>query len=250
MCLVIRNGILKKAELQNNPPETVVTVPEGVRVIGKQAFRNQKRLTKLILPDNLEVIEACAFYGCDHLKELHIPPRVHTIGDKAFSDCSRLGTFHVPDTLQNCGNDVLAKSSHLYRITVYKQDGREFTFPVRSSCSSSQLKFLLTGNDDEGVPRRLLRILLERMVLSGYDDSQETVEYLFALSVGLFIDDQEFRAMKEMLSDTRIAARIPVKLYEKMLTYANKHQAFDFQLLLMNAIRQYHTTGSTDSFRL
>lgn len=250
MCLVIKNGILKKADFCSRPGETTAIVPEGVRVIGKQAFKGQKKLTKILLPKSLEVIEAYAFFYCQGLEEMRIPPRVHTIGDRGFSACTRLGAFYVPETVKNCGNEVLSRSSHLYHITVYRMDGSRFVFPVRSSYSSAQLQFLLTGNHSEDIPPGLLGVLLERMVLSGYDTSQKTTERLFELSVGMCIDNQDFHSMKELLSHSRITAHIPVQLYEKMLAYANEKQAFDLQLLLMETMRKYHITGNTDLFQL
>ena len=51
---IIENGILKKYSGNND----VVTVPEGVVVIGGSAFSRRKNLRRVIIPNSVEKIES------------------------------------------------------------------------------------------------------------------------------------------------------------------------------------------------
>lgn len=59
--------------------EKTISIPEGVTVIGRNAFWDAK-MESISLPDSLCEIKNGAFYGCDNLKELRIPKNVTGIG--------------------------------------------------------------------------------------------------------------------------------------------------------------------------
>ncbi len=62
---------------------------DGLRVIGKKAFRGTDLVT-LILPDSLVEIGNSAFEDCEYLKEVRIPPKVKMISDRLFKGCYNL----------------------------------------------------------------------------------------------------------------------------------------------------------------
>lgn len=67
-----------------------VTIPDTVKVIESDAFRECLRLTSVELPEGLESIGDSAFERCASLRSVSIPSTVTNIGYFAFRDCLRL----------------------------------------------------------------------------------------------------------------------------------------------------------------
>ncbi len=62
-----------------------VTVPEGVEMLGGDAFRFRADIRRVVLPKSLRRIEAEAFWGCSALEEIVFPENLSSIGAGAFS---------------------------------------------------------------------------------------------------------------------------------------------------------------------
>ena len=82
--------------------EPTVTVPEGVRAIGKHAFADSKGTKTVRLPSTLTMIEANAF-GHSSVTALTIPEGVTTIGDHAFFLCAELAEVSIPASVTDIG---------------------------------------------------------------------------------------------------------------------------------------------------
>ncbi len=61
-----------------------VTIPEGVRVIAGEVFRNHTEIEKVSLPDSLLVVGEGAFEGCGSLSRIELGNGVQEIKDRAF----------------------------------------------------------------------------------------------------------------------------------------------------------------------
>ena len=66
------------------------TIPEGVTVIGKYAFRYNNKLKDVVLPQSLRGIRTGAFADCKNLERIVFPERLQEIGALAFDNCSKL----------------------------------------------------------------------------------------------------------------------------------------------------------------
>ena len=124
-----------------------ITVPEGIRVIGKDAFFNQKSLTGVTLPASIVSIEDNPFRNCDKLKdilvadgntavslengmllnrgegklilaisgkvtgEISIPDGITTICPYAFYRCKGMTGIDCPDTVKEIGEGAFMYSS-------------------------------------------------------------------------------------------------------------------------------------------
>jgi hypothetical protein len=74
-----------------------IEFPEGLQVIGSQAFcqcKNLKHLNKL--PSTLKEIQICAFWKCASLDSIEFPEGLQVIGECAFEECIRLKRIKIP----------------------------------------------------------------------------------------------------------------------------------------------------------
>lgn len=76
-----------------------VKVPDGVRVIGPNAFKGKEKLQSVVLPNSVEVISANAFADCKKLKlvVLNDETKLKEIGSKAFLNCKKLNLGFIPE---------------------------------------------------------------------------------------------------------------------------------------------------------
>ena len=78
-------------------------VPDGILVIGDDAFSFCNALTSITLPDGLASIGDFAFSGCYSLTSVTLPDGLTSIGDLAFFYCSSLTSATLPDSLTSIG---------------------------------------------------------------------------------------------------------------------------------------------------
>lgn len=69
------------------PAESYV-IPQGIRVIGAEAFYGCSALRSVTIPDSVISIGDYAFSFCNSLWTVPIPTSVSSIGERAFSGCS------------------------------------------------------------------------------------------------------------------------------------------------------------------
>ncbi len=75
-----------------------VTLPDSVKVIGKNAFRNRDRLNELSIGKGITYIGEQAFYNCENLAVISLPKNVAYIGNNAFENCIALERIIVDET--------------------------------------------------------------------------------------------------------------------------------------------------------
>lgn len=81
-----------------------ISLPESVKIIGRDAFAQSKIKGNLVLPRNLESIGMNAFMGCSSLTgSLVIPDKVKIIPYSAFTGCNFTGTLTLPNGLMEIG---------------------------------------------------------------------------------------------------------------------------------------------------
>ena len=104
----------------NPVPDNVqhVTVPEGITVIPKDAFRRCARLQSVTLPDSVTEIGEFAFAGCAGLQSVTIPNGVTEIGEFAFYGCSSLQSVSIPNSVTKIRKGVFYRCRNLQSITI------------------------------------------------------------------------------------------------------------------------------------
>lgn len=93
---------------------TKITLPEGVKTIGRYAFAENKNLKEVVLPESLTDFNYCAFMNCKNLESVNIPDGIECLPDFLFSGCAKLGTLALPDDIKIiCDNAISITSADL-----------------------------------------------------------------------------------------------------------------------------------------
>lgn len=111
--------IIEKGTLQEyKGSDKIVTVPNNVTIIGKNAFRSNEVITEVILPEGLNRIEDQAFRDCTELRSIQIPDSVDYIGFELFYNCSSLENVILPARISAIHNSSFEKCSSLTIIKI------------------------------------------------------------------------------------------------------------------------------------
>ncbi|MCR4645092.1 MAG: leucine-rich repeat domain-containing protein [Oscillospiraceae bacterium] len=98
-----------------------LTIPEGVEVIGTQAFYDCINLREIHLPESLTTIEGSAFCGCKSLRKIYIPDNVRYIGDHAFGDNYSLEEVSLPGRI-GCIGGIAFRRGVTLRFRMPEED--------------------------------------------------------------------------------------------------------------------------------
>ena len=105
--LIVGDGILLAYKGSGN----VVSVPDGVKRIGAEAFKDHTEINKVVLPNSVEVVGEAAFAGCSALTEIEGGAGLRKISDRAFAGCP-VGTVHIPATVEYVGLRAFDSTSY------------------------------------------------------------------------------------------------------------------------------------------
>lgn len=97
--LIAGDGIL----LDYAGKDTVVTIPDGVKVISS-AFMGNTAITEVTIPESVTEIGGHSFSSCIKLEKVNYPSGITTIGERAFSKCMSLKEIIIPDSVTTVGN--------------------------------------------------------------------------------------------------------------------------------------------------
>lgn len=95
---LISGGVL--VAYRGTDPQAVI--PDGVRVIAAEAFRNHGELESVAIPDSVTVIGEGAFEGCANLTALALGGQVRQVKDRAFDGCG-LQQVTLPESVEEAG---------------------------------------------------------------------------------------------------------------------------------------------------
>lgn len=96
--LIMGDGILVAYKGSGN----YVEIPEGVKQIGPQVFKDNKYITEVSIPDTAWRVCEEAFSGCSALKAVGGGMSVEVIEDRAFAGCP-IDTVRIVDTVRKMG---------------------------------------------------------------------------------------------------------------------------------------------------
>ena len=89
---------------------STVYIPGCVRLIGRGAFRECKRLETVTFGEREEelTLRAGVFQGCIGLTELQLPDGITSLPKECFAECSSLVTIQIPGSVKEIGEKAFA----------------------------------------------------------------------------------------------------------------------------------------------
>lgn len=124
------NGVLfnREATLLMSYPlgkkQQVYKIPNGVKVIGEHAFRNNSYLREVMMSDSVTTIGLYAFSNCRSLRKVSIQNSVDSIGNYVFENCVSLQEIEIPRSVRAIGNCPFRGCTALQAINVASGNAR------------------------------------------------------------------------------------------------------------------------------
>ncbi len=97
-----------------------VIIDHGVTAIGKNMFKNCKKLQSVDIPITVTSIKESAFENCEILGYLELPSSVSFIERKAFKGCKGLTSVNIPDGCFSIGEYAFQDCVALSKISISK----------------------------------------------------------------------------------------------------------------------------------
>lgn len=79
-----------------------INIPDGVKMIAPEVFKDNQEVTSLFLPDSVVTIGEGAFENCTNLSQVAGGTNLKSIEDRAFAGCP-LTTIRIPNAVENIG---------------------------------------------------------------------------------------------------------------------------------------------------
>ena len=95
----------------------VVTLPESLTTLGREAFSFCKSLKTIKIPSGVTAIPGRCFYGCSSLESVTIPEGVTAIVGSAFEHC-KLNVLTLPESLEAIGRNAFSGNSSLKSVNI------------------------------------------------------------------------------------------------------------------------------------
>lgn len=116
-----------------------VKIPNGIKVIGKNAFEKSK-VVSVVIPDSVLTIDLKAFFGCDKLTNITMSNNIVEIKEDAFSCCPELNSFIIPDSIRTIENYAFYGCMKFTGITIPNQVS---TIGIRAFYNCFNLKLVI-----------------------------------------------------------------------------------------------------------
>ena len=95
-----------------------LTIPAGVENIGNSAFSNSNGLNSVAIAEGVRSIGDHAFAWCRHLPSVTIPGSVASIGDSAFHQCEELVSLTLGDGVKKIGKEAFRECEKLCSVEI------------------------------------------------------------------------------------------------------------------------------------
>ena len=137
--IIDENGVLTRYKGY----KTFVKIPDTVKAIGDNAFKNNDMIRNIYIPDSVTSIGENAFYDCDQLTSVFIPDSVTSVGSSCFYSCNNLTYAKLPQNMDVVSSNMFYECKKLETV-VFGMNVTEIGAWAFYNCS--QLKVDLPGN--------------------------------------------------------------------------------------------------------
>lgn len=173
-----------QAEADDYSAEKIV-IPDGVDIIGWDAFCNFQNLKEVIMPDSVKEIRGGAFEKCINLEKVTLSKNITDIFGDAFKCCHSLKDINIKDITApkiSIGSEAFAYCHNLTEVVfpdIYTSIGGAAFFDCRSLSKVEIPKAGYIGENAFTNDRNLKRIVLGKK-----RDKQETPKDCHSLVLG------------------------------------------------------------------
>ena len=95
-----------------------IVIPSTIEEITRRAFAETKGLTKVTIEDGVKTIGEDAFYGCEDLVSLEMPNSVTEVEYGVFRDCKSLKNIKLSDGLTRLSANMFAGCNSLDNVSI------------------------------------------------------------------------------------------------------------------------------------
>lgn len=148
-------------------PKGVIRIPNGVKDISRDVFRDNDNITSVIIPSSVENIGAYAFNDCNNLVSVQflgtglkiigenafnycnnlvsitLPTTLTTISDEAFRGCTKLTSLELPNKLETIGRGAFQNCASITTVSI---PNSVVSLQKSAYSGCSMLKTLTIGN--------------------------------------------------------------------------------------------------------
>ena len=104
---------------------TSISLPDSLKIIGRNAFAGCSNLTKIDIPEGVTEIGVNSFENCKNISEFILPEGVTSIEAYAFDSCTGMTSINIPDTVISIGNEAFRRCTNLSEININQTSNLE-----------------------------------------------------------------------------------------------------------------------------
>ena len=119
--MTIKNNILIKVENNDIPKSGEFIIPDDVKIIGEEVFKNFQELKSIIISGSVKKIESKAFKNCKNLKRVSFSNGLEEIENEAFYECISLKNIVIPNSVKWMGCGAFESCVNLQTVTLSEQ---------------------------------------------------------------------------------------------------------------------------------
>ncbi len=135
-----------------------IVIPNGIVIIGYQAFRGCYDLLSVEIPKSVVEIKASAFMDCEGISSISLHEGLKKIGNNVFCGCKHIGSIIIPNTITDIGHSVFSYCVNLQSIVV---DESNVCFDSRKECNAiieTKTNILIAGCNKTTIPNDVVEV--------------------------------------------------------------------------------------------